>query len=555
MQQPTHTVRAQAFHHQDGYRAKRHLAGSFAGFNGRIATMEDIVDARLATDTSHLAWRYSFVTNSFLYVGLHKSRPHAVIAHGTGPTPVNKSDLLEFKGRRVAYGSSLRTEALDFKMLMKTSDKQLVIDLTTYESTAKTRGSINEFLSKEAYEDPLVCAILGRRAEEYIMRQRDETHAWLKGYETDEVIAEAKIIRNMFHLFHETIWHRRIEEGKGAALAYPLGIERPYFFVEDQKDSKHILGHVELFGSDEEDFHGARHYVVGIRGKAPITDIARDLHGMLPGIKDQPETFLVPATEADGLDSLVQARTPHGPYFVERYGQDLYTSDYPWGRDERKITTSVAHPTTFKLSVVPEVDDGGGRATRPRVEALKLLPEGANAILLKNGTWGTGGSMTFDCEVEFFQVELDLRPCHVLLKNEHNGRTTWFTQELDRTFEHPEDSPLTQRALCPVTQIVEIASERSYQVEYPRTAPNMPSPLTILTGLMPPGANAVHLSGYARQFDEANGRPSVWVHATYYHVTIDTPRRLRRYEEMREDFDWLLDRCEPLGLTKLPTDR
>ena len=79
-QQPT------AFYHQDGHIPAWNFAMKYAGNDGHIATLPEIIDARLTTGVGDLAWENYFTTNSAEYYGIGRDgREKLIIAHGVGP--------------------------------------------------------------------------------------------------------------------------------------------------------------------------------------------------------------------------------------------------------------------------------------------------------------------------------------------------------------------------------------------------------------------------------------------------------------------------------------
>ena len=79
-------ARAMAFFHQDGLPTAWKQATKFAGKDGRLATMPDIVAARLETKPGDPPWETYFTTLTAEYLGLSKQgNKILVVAHGIGP--------------------------------------------------------------------------------------------------------------------------------------------------------------------------------------------------------------------------------------------------------------------------------------------------------------------------------------------------------------------------------------------------------------------------------------------------------------------------------------
>src|SRR3989344_1320951 len=80
------SIPAMAFYHPDGLVAAWKQASRFAGDEGRIATLPDIIDARLATKPGSVPWERYFTTRSAEYVGKSRGGNRIiVVAHGVGP--------------------------------------------------------------------------------------------------------------------------------------------------------------------------------------------------------------------------------------------------------------------------------------------------------------------------------------------------------------------------------------------------------------------------------------------------------------------------------------
>lgn len=559
MKFPQNNVRAQAFHHQDGHEAQRKLALSFAGPDGRLATMEDIVDVRLAQPTSHWAWGNSFVTNSWLYYGLFNGRPCFVIAHAGGTIPIAKQDLFSPEtGKQVSFSSDLCITQTQFEQLARQAlhpdapPTIKFIDLLVYENPARGSNGSNAYTFDEALQDQIIRAVFGRRGSELLTRQRDEAHAWLRGHVSEDELERATVIRNMMFIYSKSSWRRNLLADDYAPRAYPLVLERAYFLSEHDDRSTHILGHVEICASTYEQFGGAAHFLVGIRDREPINDIVPEFRHLLRGIKRHWEHFVEPTAPGDAVASLAQVTPPQPPYFLERYGEALFTDtrgDRPYSQEQYFVRTAkpVGEKQRLRFMATKKRDVW---SVDTRGEAAKQLPLGANAILLSNSSWGKAEERELEVDVEFFSAELDTRPCYVLTKSDVGGDTHYFTQRIKRERDDSRDSPFTAEPHFPVTDLEEVSTEEVYRVQLPQYADRF-SVLMFLNQVMPAGANAVMLQNcYEVRRDEGVGPRVFQFQATFYKATVDTTRSFRPLGELREDFDFILDRCQHLGLTR-----
>ena len=122
MQVPSNS--AMAFYHGNGLVPAWQQASRFASDTGRIATLPDIIDARLGSEPGTPSWERYFSTTSAEYLGRSRSGNRIIIvAHGVGPMAtldgILKAYSFEFndktRGRRgVSHGMSsldLRVES------------------------------------------------------------------------------------------------------------------------------------------------------------------------------------------------------------------------------------------------------------------------------------------------------------------------------------------------------------------------------------------------------------------------------------------------------------
>lgn len=79
-------VSSRSFFNDLGFAQSWKTAQAFAGDIGCVATMKDIIQARVANDTDKEVWNRYYTTTSAEYIGLSKRGvPLAVITHGNGP--------------------------------------------------------------------------------------------------------------------------------------------------------------------------------------------------------------------------------------------------------------------------------------------------------------------------------------------------------------------------------------------------------------------------------------------------------------------------------------
>jgi len=143
----------------------------FAGEDGRIATMSDIVDVRIASDIDESIWRTYSVANSAEYFGLSKGGvPILIVAHGVGPIStvdgIRNARVLMSDSEKCGDGGLITSK--EFWELENGSYGEVsIIDFN--DMMKRYDGNPFSWLTaSEAMSNPLVQARLGPRYEEYI---------------------------------------------------------------------------------------------------------------------------------------------------------------------------------------------------------------------------------------------------------------------------------------------------------------------------------------------------------------------------------------------------
>lgn len=169
-------TKAMAFYHQDGLPATWKQAASFAGKKGRLATMPDIVAARLATKPGDAPWETYYTTLTAEYLGFSKSgKRMLIIAHGIGPMStldgIIKAYSWEFrdKGRNRRGGRITQQEFWDLEA--GKYGEVTKVPFATYCLTYQY-PFLEVIRSSKARIDPILQARLGPLAKQYV-----DTHA------------------------------------------------------------------------------------------------------------------------------------------------------------------------------------------------------------------------------------------------------------------------------------------------------------------------------------------------------------------------------------------
>jgi len=173
---------AMAFFHDDGLPAAWKQAMKFAGQGGRIATLPDIVAARLESKPGDLPWETYFTTLTAEYCGLTKAGNHIlIVAHGVGPMSTLDGICQAYsheyqdknrsrRGGRITQQEFWDLEAGKFGQIE-------VIDLDEYYGRYKY-PFIQILRASEALTDPVLKARLGPEAEKYVQAHAEFARAW-----------------------------------------------------------------------------------------------------------------------------------------------------------------------------------------------------------------------------------------------------------------------------------------------------------------------------------------------------------------------------------------
>ena len=237
---PKLSAHAMAFYHQDGLPSAWEQATKYAGDGGRLATMPDIVAARLATKPGEDSWERYYTTITAEYYGLSQAgKPILIIAHGVGPMSsldgVRQAYSWEYKDKVQRSRRGGRITSQEFLALETGKYGPVeVIDLESY--CRRYRYPFLQHLRlSEALTDPVLKARFGPRTEEYVQAHAEYARVWhrqQKGLDP----------KNKYHFSgHQEFLSRRrdqhYQDGAEGSDPFILGLKGPsnccYFFGFD----------------------------------------------------------------------------------------------------------------------------------------------------------------------------------------------------------------------------------------------------------------------------------------------------------------------------------
>lgn len=191
------------FFHSKGLVPAWNLAKKFAKEGGRIATLPDIIEAKLNSKPGNIAWENWFTTNTAEYYGLGKDgRKKFIVAHGVGPMSTLDGALKAYsheykdKSRNNRGGRISQQEFWNLE-----SGKYGSVEILDFDGVIEdfTLNGIDypfsEILDLEqCLLNRLLKARLGPKAEEFIKLHSKITSEWLED-EKSEFIFDPGIIQ------------------------------------------------------------------------------------------------------------------------------------------------------------------------------------------------------------------------------------------------------------------------------------------------------------------------------------------------------------------------
>lgn len=176
---------AMAFYHPEGLVPAFKQAKAFAGEGGRVATLPDVIEARLTTAPGEYPWEAYFTTMSAEYVGLSKKGyPIAIVAHGVGPMStldgVLKAYNHEFGDKERNRRGGRISEEEFLKLESGAYGEVSIVGLETVWGWRPYQFSGHPVTSKEILEEPLWQARLGNKWSEYVERHTRFADEWSK---------------------------------------------------------------------------------------------------------------------------------------------------------------------------------------------------------------------------------------------------------------------------------------------------------------------------------------------------------------------------------------
>jgi hypothetical protein len=219
------TKQPMAFYHEDGLVAAWKFASKYAGQGGRIATLPDIIDARLATNTEAPPWSRYFTTASAEYFGRARDGSWVVIvAHGVGPMATLDGVLAAYKHEfkdKSRHNRGGRITQQQFWDLLEGKFGEVAIvplnDLLLLDNYPFNR----RHQASEIMHDPLLMARLGPRAIEFVDRYREIAREW--HVQRESIVPENRYDERNWETFLQRRRHQHIVDRHNPYLIFSSG--------------------------------------------------------------------------------------------------------------------------------------------------------------------------------------------------------------------------------------------------------------------------------------------------------------------------------------------
>ncbi len=405
------TRTAMGFYHPDGFVPAWNFAKRYAGPDGRIATLPDIVDARLAGMDGDASWSTFFVTASAEYYGVGADgRKKLIVAHGVGPLATLDGIVDAYIGKprdRSRNTDSGRITAEEFLKLEAGFYGEVeIVDMDSYVEFVSANPSSyrNKF---KGLQDPLLLARLGKRATEYLQRHQEITKNWCdinyKPSFMPMIINNSEPDRELYTTFPKVNssydYSQRVaaEVPEGFAIAHLLVISDPHVLSAWNEDRPFtsLTSEITCMAWDS-----------NIR----LVGVPRDVNWMhsideAPSaekvLREQWSRFMEPNNDADYVPPRFYRLERQGDEYFTRYpkASNGFVMDDPDVEFHVRSVEVVSSVLPFDVKELFFVRYSMG-------QIASLAPRGANAYMIVHvGRPNAAGWATIS--VQFYQADVD----------------------------------------------------------------------------------------------------------------------------------------------------
>lgn len=409
-----------AFYHPEGLVKAWKSAETFAGEGGRVATLPDIVDARLASPDTSAAWGQYYTTASAEFYGRSPGGAEVLaVLHGVGPLSTLEGCLQaasydrRFSPKRTDGEGGRIPEALFHEILDGKFGDVAIVELVPY--LTRYAYPFSSMPASQAVEDPLAAARFGGRER-------------LEAYVRRLVLIENESARMSGNPLRDDPKVLRVsEDSNSGSYSRPVSRvgSRGFDFVprniEEGLAFAHLLSTGQLTNVGESGDPG---YVVQVEvtphgwtdGTRFVGWRAQAKPGAIhPGIAlydlsdfDSDDLWVDDDAEQQPLEVLVRK----GGALFTQYPKEGASLDSGEARHRVESSIEIGKPVVFKT----KVHGYYGFFKYELSDVAAIAPEGANAYILLGDTSVSGNGDVQTQTIQFHRVQVDRR--RRLLRNE-----------------------------------------------------------------------------------------------------------------------------------------
>ncbi len=383
--------RAVAFGHARDPLLALRRAERYADGGGRVASLPDLAEARLAADVEDVVWANDFVTASAEYYGrspggvrliavLHGRMPHFGSGCAEWRDGIPQEDFL-----RVIGGAFGAVELVELKRLFELRPHPFTETLTY----------------GQACDDPLTRARLGRAADGYLRLQRRIATDFVDGREdwaerNDCVIRVAGPDKRPY---------AGREPEKGVAAAHLLTLSSATDYLHGHYGGRTAVRHLSRITALGTYAAGPAKFVA-TRGVGPVAAVLPGMDGVLRDLPKLWPRISRPAPADAGPPPLAALTKVGMHWFTQRAREGVGEDD---GEPEYRISgIAPAGRTEFTAPIRA----GLGRLLYDPREIALVAPDDANAYRLvgePRTVWNRKGASHVSVEVRFYRIRADCR--------------------------------------------------------------------------------------------------------------------------------------------------
>ena len=405
-------IRAMAFYHDNGMVPAFKQAFQFTGEGGRIATIPDIIAARLATESDTASWGQYFTTLSAEYVGIGKNgKPIVIVAHGIGP-------MATLDGILAAYGHEYKDKTRDLRggripqeVFLKLENGDFgevdVVDLEAVWARRPYQFSGHAVTLMEIAEEPLWKARLGKQWEDYCDRHQNVADTWSEEQGKDNgflpCILAMDGASNCSYSTREMFEHW-MKETPDTAICHLLSISQlsissHQYWGQDYNDCQYLTSLVSDVDCHEWS-NGTR--LVGIRGNEPIADIHPGAHN-IAHLRDVNWKALMRPSRRRGRQLYAVRQLPDETWFTRPSHRGSRMASF-----EPEFQITDIEPVGEPMKFVTQIVGYHGFFRYSEHEVRRMRPILANAYqFVRDPQISSVNPDTHVCTIQFYRAEVD----------------------------------------------------------------------------------------------------------------------------------------------------